>query len=96
MVPQDPDWKQYKAGMFDFYEDPEGHPLSTPSGKIEFYSARLAEHFPDDEERPPVPHWIPEGVSHQESRDGKRGEKYPAACHVQPSRGGGCTRSTTT
>ena len=61
VVPQDPDWKQYKAGMLDFYEDPEGHPLSTPSGKMEFYSARLAEHFPDDEERPPVPHWIPEG-----------------------------------
>ncbi len=66
-----------KAGLLDFYEDPEGHPLTTPSGKIEFYSERLATHFPDDNERPPMPRWIPEGESHQESRDGERGKKYP-------------------
>ena len=66
-----------KAGLLDFYEDPEGHPLTTPSGKIEFYSERLATNFPDDVERPPMPRWIPEGESHQESRDGERGKKYP-------------------
>ena len=38
---------------------PERHPLSTPTGKLEFYSTGLAEHFPDDDERPPVPKWIP-------------------------------------
>jgi len=41
--------------------------LKTPSGKIEFVSQNLAKHFPDDMERPPVPHWIPYGEQHQES-----------------------------
>jgi molybdopterin guanine dinucleotide-containing S/N-oxide reductase-like protein len=77
VVPPDVDWEKNKAGLIDFYEDPERNPLTTPSGKIEFYSARLAEHFPDDNERPPVPHWIPEGESHQENRDGKRGKEFP-------------------
>jgi anaerobic selenocysteine-containing dehydrogenase len=77
VVPQDPDWEKIRPGMLDFYEKPDEHPLSTPSGKIEFYSSRLAEHFPDDDERPPMPRWIPEGESHQESRDGERGQDYP-------------------
>lgn len=32
--------------------------LSTPSGKIEFESRNLKRFSPDDEERPPVPHYI--------------------------------------
>lgn len=55
MIPLDPDREEYKAGLYDFYVDPENNPLSTPSGKIEFYSERLAQHFPDDDERPPMP-----------------------------------------
>ncbi len=31
------------VGMADFVADPEGHPLRTPSGRIEVYSQRLAE-----------------------------------------------------
>jgi len=77
VVPTDPEWKKYKPGLRDFYENPEGNPLQTPSGKIEFYSQRLAEHFPDDNERPPVPHWIPYGESHQESLLHPRAKKYP-------------------
>jgi len=77
VVPQDTEWKERKAGMWDFYKDPENNPVTTTSGKIEFYSQRLAENFPDDTERPPMPRWIPEGESHQESRDGERGKKYP-------------------
>ena len=77
VVPNDEDWQTPKAGLLDFYLDPEAHPLSTPSGKIEFYSERLAKHFPDDTERPPMPRFIPEGEYHQESRDGERGKKYP-------------------
>ena len=77
VIPPDPDWEQNKAGLIDFYEDPEKNPLTSPSGKIEFYSATLAEFFPDDDERPPVPHWIPAGESHQENRDGERGKSFP-------------------
>jgi len=63
--------------MRDFYEDPEANPLKTPSGKIEFYSQNLAKYFPDDKERPPVPHWIERGESHDESLSGERAKKYP-------------------
>ncbi len=63
--------------MVKFVEDPEANPLETPTGKIEFYATALAEHFPDDEERPPVPHWIPFGESQQESREHPRAKKYP-------------------
>ena len=45
-----------RTTMGDFYEEPEKYPLKTPSGKIEFYSQNLAKHFPDDKERPPLPH----------------------------------------
>ena len=80
VIPTDPDWKKHRAGMIDFYEDPEKNPLKTPSGKIEFYSQNLAKHFPDDKERPPVPHWIPYGESHQESLLHPRAKKYPLLC----------------
>ena len=77
VVPPDPEWEKIPAGLIEFYEDPEKHPLSTPTGKLEFYSTGLAEHFPDDEERPPVPKWIPQGVSHQETLGTERSKKYP-------------------
>ena len=77
VVPTDPKWEEYKPGLTDFYDDPENNPLTTPSGKIEFYSERLAKHFPGDKERPPVPHWIPYGESHQESLLHPRAKKYP-------------------
>ena len=77
VVPTDPEWEKYPAGMLEFYENPEKNPLTTPTGKIEFYATGLAEHFPDDKERPPVPHWIPYGESHQESLLHPRAEKNP-------------------
>jgi anaerobic selenocysteine-containing dehydrogenase len=76
-VPTDPEWEKVPAGLIGFYHDPEGHPLSTPSGKIEFYATGLAEHFPDDPERPPVPKWIPAGETHQETLGTDRARKYP-------------------
>jgi trimethylamine-N-oxide reductase (cytochrome c) len=80
VVPTDPDWEKHPAGLYEFYQDPEKHPLNTPSGKLEFYSQRLADNFPDDEERPPVPHWIPYGESHQESLQLPRAKQYPLLC----------------
>ena len=47
--------------------------LATPSGKIEFAAQNLKEHFPDDEERPPVPHYIPSWEGHTS----KLARKYP-------------------
>ncbi len=77
VVPTDPNWKDYPPGMIDFYKNPEKNQLKTHSGKIEFYSQNLAKFFPGDDERPPVPHWIPYGESHQESQLHSRGRKYP-------------------
>jgi len=77
VIPTDPDWEKYPAGMIKFYQDPDNNPLQTPSGKIEFYSQNLAKHFPDDGERPPVPHWIEKGESHDERISSERAKKYP-------------------
>ncbi len=77
VVPTDPEWKSYPAGMAKFNENPADNPLKTPSGKIEFYSQNLAKYFPSDTERPPVPHWIEKGESHDESLAGERARKYP-------------------
>ena len=77
VIPSDPDWEKYPVGLRGFYEDPENNPLGTPSGKIEFYSDRLANYFPGDEERPPVPHWIEKGISHDERVSSPRAKKYP-------------------
>jgi anaerobic selenocysteine-containing dehydrogenase len=77
MIPVDRDWEKYPPGLRKFYEDPENNPLSTPTGKIEFRSARLADRFPGDEERPPVPHWIEKGSGHDERISSARFKKYP-------------------
>lgn len=77
IVPTAEGWEDDVPVLQKFYEDPENHPLLTPTGKLEFKGTQLAQMFPDDEERPPVPHWIAEGETHQETLGTKRAEKYP-------------------
>ena len=77
IIPTDPDWKTKPAGLKEFYDNPDSHPLNTPSGKIEFCSQNLARYFPNDKERPPVPHWIEKGESHDERISSERTKKYP-------------------
>jgi len=77
VIPNDPDWDKNEIGMRQFYEDPENNPLQTPTGKLEFYSQRLADHFPGDEERSPIPRWIEKGESHDERLSSQRARKYP-------------------
>jgi trimethylamine-N-oxide reductase (cytochrome c) len=82
IVPVSPNWKEVKSGLIDFYNDPVKNPLGTPSGKLEFYSDRLAENFPEDNERGPMPKWViggpeSEGWSHDESLEGERCKQYP-------------------
>lgn len=71
------DWEEDTPGFRKFYEDPEGYPLGTPSGKLEFYSDRLAENFPDDNERPPSPEWIEQSEMHDERRTSSRAADFP-------------------
>jgi anaerobic selenocysteine-containing dehydrogenase len=78
----DPDWVKHKPKTNAFYENPTKNPLPTPTGLIEFESTGLKENFPDDMERPPVPHWVPggsasEGWTHDERLSGERCKKYP-------------------
>jgi anaerobic selenocysteine-containing dehydrogenase len=80
VIPNDPDWQKYDIGLRKFAEDPDHNPLSTPTGKLEFFSQRLADNFPDDKERPPVPHWIERGETHDERLSGDRAKKYPFLC----------------
>jgi anaerobic selenocysteine-containing dehydrogenase len=77
MIPTAANWEKTPAGLRLFYEDPEKHPLETPSGKLEYYSQRLADKFPDDEERQPLPKWIEAGPSHDERLSSPRAKQYP-------------------
>ena len=77
VLPVAPDWEKWPAGLYEFYKDPEGHPLPTPSGKLEFYSESLAKAFPTDAERPPYPQWIEKGITHDERISSKRALAYP-------------------
>jgi molybdopterin guanine dinucleotide-containing S/N-oxide reductase-like protein len=71
------DWEKYPAGLYDFYKDPQKNPLPTPTGKLEFYSEKLAKHFPDDDERPPIPKWIEKGITHDERLSSPRASMFP-------------------
>jgi len=77
--PVTPNWQEEPRGLIGFYQDPVKNPLTTPSGKLEFYSARLAENFPDDKERPPVAKYVigGPGWTYDESLEGERCKKYP-------------------
>jgi anaerobic selenocysteine-containing dehydrogenase len=77
VIPTEDRSKKHPVGLEEFYKKPDSHPLKTPSGKIEFLSRNLAKHFPDDKERPPVPHWIEKGESHDERLSSERVKKYP-------------------
>ncbi len=77
VFPIDKDWESDPAGLIKFYKDPVANPLSTPSGKLEFYSERLAKYFPDDQERPPIPHWVENSETHSERLSSERSKEYP-------------------
>ena len=82
------------SGIPPFYEDPDKHPLETPTGKLEFYSERLAKHFPDDKERPPIPKWIESSETHDERLSSERADMFPLllmsnhgrVAHARPGR----------
>jgi len=77
VIPVSEDWEKWPAGWYDFYRDPQSNPIPTPTGKLEFYSESLANAFPNDEERPPIPKWIEKGITHDERISSKRARAYP-------------------
>lgn len=58
-----------QGGMHWYWDSATG--LDTPSGKIEFVSSRIAEHEPDNKERPPLAKWVthPESLGSAKSKD---------------------------
>lgn len=70
-------WEEDHAGFYDFYKDPEGNPLSTPTGKIEIYSTALQTNFPDDMERKPYPQYIAATERFHEYREDPKHDAYP-------------------
>jgi len=77
VVPTNDVWKDRVPGYRAFCEDPEGNPLQTPTGKLEFFSEGLAKHFPDDDERAPIPRWVSHNERHQERDYLPRAKDYP-------------------
>lgn len=77
VLPTAEDWQDDVVGLRPFYDDPEKNPLPTPSGKLEFYSERIAKHYPDDKERPPIPKWIEKSAMHDERLSSWRANAYP-------------------
>jgi trimethylamine-N-oxide reductase (cytochrome c) len=79
-VPTDPDWEKWPAGLLQFYQDPEKYPIQTPTGKLEIEATGLLKHFPDDQERPPIPKWIERSDLHDERLTSARAKDYPLLC----------------
>lgn len=71
------DWEDDPPGIRLFYEDPVKHRLATPSGKLEFFSEALANHFPDDDERGPYPKWVEKSETHDSRRSSDRARMFP-------------------
>ncbi len=77
LSPKVKDWEKdsRRGSIGDFFDDPEKNPIKLPTGKLELYSERLSEKFPDDEERGPYPKYITGGPgwTHDESHDIENG-----------------------
>ncbi len=80
VLPLRKDLADVPAGMWKFYDDPKGNPLTTPTGLLEYSSTDIKKYMPDDPERPPVPHWIEKSESHDERLSSERAKKYPLLC----------------
>jgi trimethylamine-N-oxide reductase (cytochrome c) len=80
VIPCFKDAQDLPPGMRELFLEPENHPLTTPTGKLEFCSTNIEKYMPDDPERPPVPHWVEKSESHDERLTGDRAKKYPLLC----------------
>ena len=80
MLPLKKNAQEIPAGLRKFAEDPENNKLTTPTGLLEFSSKDIETYMPDDTDRPPVPHWIEKGESHDERLSSERAKEYPLLC----------------
>ncbi len=80
VIPCTEEIKEQPPGLSPFAKDPADSPLTTPTGLLEYSSSAIEKYFPDDPERPPVPHWIERSDSHDERRTSDRVADYPLLC----------------
>lgn len=80
VIPCRADMEDIPAGLYNFHRDPKNHPLTTPTGLLEYSSTDIEKYMADDPERPPVPKWIEKSESHDERLSSKRTKKYPYLC----------------
>ncbi len=80
VIPCKPDTQEVPAGFYNFWKDPAGNRLTTPTGLLEYSSKDIETHMPDDPERPPVPHWVEKSETHDERLSSERTENYPLLC----------------
>ena len=80
VVPVKKNAQEAPAGFHDFYHNPKDNPLTTPTGLLEYSSSDIEKYMPDDEERPPVPHWVEKSDYHDERLSSERTKNYPLLC----------------
>jgi len=80
VIPCSEEIKVQPPGLSEFAQDPRKSPLTTPTGLLEYSSSAIEKYFPDDPERPPVPHWIEKSDYHDERVTGERAKEYPLLC----------------
>ena len=76
-APIDSEWKTGNKGLFNFWKDPENHPLPNTTGLLQYYSSELEAMFPDDDVRGPYPKWIEETDELHERISCERAKDYP-------------------
>jgi len=76
VVSPDPDWRRSRRSDRILRGPREASALH-PHRQGGVLLHRPGRALPDDAERPPVPHWIPQGESHQETLGTERSKKYP-------------------
>jgi trimethylamine-N-oxide reductase (cytochrome c) len=80
IFPTAKDWEKDPISIRTFCDDPDNHPLETPTGKLEFYSEKLATHFPTDNERQGIPKWFERTETHDERVSSERADMFPLLC----------------
>ncbi|NMA13915.1 MAG: molybdopterin-dependent oxidoreductase [Clostridia bacterium] len=84
-------WDKVPRCLNPFYNDPKKNPLTTPTGKLEFYSQALADGTPDCIERKPYPRFVAGGPASEgwpldESLLSERAKTYPLVMNAQHPR----------
>ena len=78
MIPVPRTGRRWPAGLYEFYKDPESQSAARrPPASWSSTPRAWPRHFPNDDERPPIPQWIEKSITHDERISSKRAQVYP-------------------